>query len=111
MMGSARMTGPLHLMNRHGTLYWRRRLSQDIAQALYRRQVALSLSNVVKRTIRPITLNRKNALFAGSDDGGKHWAIIASLIETCKLNGIDPQACRADILSRIADDHPVSRID
>ena len=43
-------------------------------------------SNVVERTIRPIALNRKNALFAGSDGGAEHWAVIASLIETCKLN-------------------------
>ena len=42
-------------------------------------------SNTVERSIRPIALNRKNALFAGSDSGGKNWAIIASLIETCKL--------------------------
>ena len=41
-------------------------------------------SNVVERAIRPIALNRKNALFAGSDGGGEHWAVIASLIETCK---------------------------
>ena len=49
-------------------------------------------SNVVERSIRPIALNRKNALFAGSDGGGEHWAIIASLIETCKLNGVEPHA-------------------
>jgi hypothetical protein len=48
-------------------------------------------SNVVERSIRPIALNRKNALFAGFDGGGEHWAVIASLIETCKLNGVDPQ--------------------
>ena len=42
-------------------------------------------SNVVERSIRPIALNRKNALFAGSDGGGEHWAVIASLIETCNL--------------------------
>jgi transposase len=41
-------------------------------------------SNVVERSIRPIALNRKNALFAGSDGGGEHWATIASLIETCE---------------------------
>jgi hypothetical protein len=68
-------------------------------------------SNVVERTIRPIALNRKNALFAGSDGGGEHWATLASLIETCKLNGIDPQAYLADILARIASDHPINRID
>src|SRR6185437_13622863 len=49
-------------------------------------------SNVVERTIRPIALNRKNALFAGSDGGAEHWAVIASLIETCKLNSVDPHA-------------------
>jgi transposase len=68
-------------------------------------------SNVVERTIRPIALNRKNALFAGSDVGGEHWAILASLIETCKLNAIDPQTYLADVLGRIAKGHPINRID
>lgn len=45
--------------------------------------------NPVERSIRPIALNRKNALFAGHDTGAKNWAVIASLIETCKLNGIE----------------------
>ena len=47
-------------------------------------------SNVVERAIWPIALGRKNHLFAGSDGGGEHWAVIASLIETCKMNGVDP---------------------
>jgi transposase len=68
-------------------------------------------SNVVERAIRPIALNRKNALFAGSDGGGEHWAVIASLIETCKLNSIDPQAYLADIIARIVNGHPNSKID
>jgi transposase len=68
-------------------------------------------SNAVERTIRPLALTRKNALFAGSDGGGEHWAIIASLVETCKLNGIDPQAYLADILVRIANGLPINRID
>jgi hypothetical protein len=68
-------------------------------------------SNVVERAIRPIALNRKNALFAGSDGGGEHWAILASLIETTKLNRVDPQAYLADILARIANGHPINRID
>jgi transposase len=68
-------------------------------------------SNVVERAIRPIALNRKNALFAGSDGGGEHWAILASLIETAKLNRVDPQAYLADILARIANGHPINRID
>jgi transposase len=68
-------------------------------------------SNAVERAIRPIALNRKNALFAGSDGGGEHWAIIASLIETCKLSGVEPQAYLADIITRIVNGHPNSQID
>ena len=58
-----------------------------------------------------IALNRKNALFAGSDEGGANWAIIASLIETAKLNGINPQAWLADTLSKLVNRWPMSRID
>jgi hypothetical protein len=49
-------------------------------------------NNSVERTIRPIALNRKNALFAGHDAGAENWATIASLIERCKLNAVDPLA-------------------
>jgi hypothetical protein len=45
-------------------------------------------NNAVERAIRPLALNRKNALFAGSHGGAEHWAVIASLIETCKLLGV-----------------------
>jgi transposase len=68
-------------------------------------------SNTVERDIRPIALNRKNALFAGSDGGGEHWAVLSSLIETCKLNGIDPQGYLTDVITRIVQGHPNSRLD
>jgi transposase len=68
-------------------------------------------SNVVERSIRPIALNRKNALFAGSDGGGQHWATIASLIETCKLCGVEPQKYLTDIITKIVNGHPNSQID
>lgn len=68
-------------------------------------------SNSVERAIRPIALNRKNALFAGSDGGGEHWATIASLIETAKLNGVDPQAYLADVITRIVASHPQNQLD
>jgi len=68
-------------------------------------------SNTVERSIRPLTLNRKNALFAGSDGGGEHWAIIASLIETCKLNAIDPLHYLADVITKIVNGHPNTLID
>lgn len=68
-------------------------------------------SNVVERSIRPIALNRKNALFAGSDGGGEHWAVIASLIETCKLCGVEPHNYLAEVITRIVNRHPNSQID
>jgi transposase len=68
-------------------------------------------SNVVERTIRPLALNRKNALFAGSDGGGEHWAILASLIETCKLNGVDPQTYLTDVFARLVAGYPINRLD
>jgi transposase len=68
-------------------------------------------SNIVERAIRPIALNRKNALFAGSDGGGENWAIVASLIETCKLNGVDPMAYVADVLAKIVGGHLASKLD
>ncbi len=49
-------------------------------------------TNIVERGMRPIALNRKNALFAGHDAGAENWACLASLVETCKLHGVDPQA-------------------
>ncbi|MDV3253805.1 IS66 family transposase, partial [Devosia sp. BK] len=66
-------------------------------------------NNAVERTIRPIALNRKNALFAGHDAGAENWAVIASLIETCKLNGVDPYAWLATTLRAIVSDHKQSR--
>ncbi|MBX8802992.1 IS66 family transposase [Ochrobactrum sp. MR28] len=68
-------------------------------------------NNSVERTIRPIALNRKNALFAGHEAGAKNWAMIASLIETCKLNAIDPQKWLTSTLTAIVNDHKQSDID
>lgn len=63
-------------------------------------------TNTVERSIRPIALNRKNALFAGSDDGGANWAIVASLIETSKLNRVNPNAWLADTLAKLVNGWP-----
>ena len=68
-------------------------------------------NNTVERAIRPIALNRKNALFAGSDGGAEHWAVIASLIETCKLLDVEPHSYLADVITRIVNGHPQSRPD
>ena len=68
-------------------------------------------NNTVEGTIRPIALNRKNALFAGHDAGAENRAIIASLIETCKMNGVDPHAWLANTLTSIVNGHKQSQID
>ena len=68
-------------------------------------------SNTVERSIRPLALNRKNALFAGSDGGGDNWAVIATLIENCKLHGVNPHAYLADVLAKIINGHLNSAID
>src|SRR3954470_17784722 len=68
-------------------------------------------SNVVERAIRPVVLSRKNALFASGDDGGRRWADLASLIETRKLNGVNPQVYLTDLLTRLVNGWPQSRID
>ena len=68
-------------------------------------------TNTVERAIRPVKLSRKNALFAGSDEGGANWAHIASLVETCKLNGVDPQVYLRDLLTRLVGGWPQARVD
>jgi transposase len=68
-------------------------------------------TNSVERSMRPQALTRKNALFAGHDDGAENWAVIASLIETAKLNRIDPQAWLADVISRLVNLWPNERLD
>jgi transposase len=68
-------------------------------------------TNIVERGMRPIALNRKNALFAGHDQGAENWAAIASLVETCKLHGVDPQAYFADVLTKLVNLWPQSRLD
>lgn len=68
-------------------------------------------SNIVERAIRPLVLNRKNALFAGHDGGAANWACMASLVETCKLNNVNPQAYFTDVLTKLVNLWPASRID
>ena len=67
-------------------------------------------SNTVERSMRSIALNRKNALFAGHDLGAENWAVLASLIETCKLHGVDPEAWLADVLTKLVDNWPNNRL-
>jgi transposase len=66
-------------------------------------------NNPAERALRGVVIGRKNYLFAGSDAGGRRAAAMYSLIETAKLNGLNPQAYLADVLLRIAD-HPARRV-
>ena len=67
-------------------------------------------NNAAERALRCIAVGRKNWTFAGSDEGGRRAAAIYTLIETAKLNDVDPQAWLADVLARLQD-HPAKRID
>ncbi|TCN31303.1 IS66 family transposase [Sinorhizobium americanum] len=68
-------------------------------------------SNIVERAIRPQAITRKNSLFAGSDGGGRSWATIATLLQTAKMNNVDPLAWLTQTLERIASGWPSSEID
>lgn len=68
-------------------------------------------SNIVERAIRPQTITRKNSLFAGSEGGGRTWATVATLLQTAKMNGVDPLYWLSQTLVRIAQGWPVSEIE
>jgi hypothetical protein len=67
-------------------------------------------NNAAERALRGVALGRNNYLFMGSDAGGERAAAIYSLVETAKLNGLDPEAYLREVLERIAE-HPINRID
>ena len=58
-----------------------------------------------------IAIGRKSYLFAGHDTGAENWACLASLIETCKLNGVDPQAYLTNVLTKLVNLWPAARLD
>ena len=101
----ARVSGksPLAKAIRYATSRWEA-LTRFVADG----RLELS-NNAAERAIRPLTLGRRNYLFAGSDAGGRRAATFYTLITTARLNGVDPQAWLTDVISRIAD-HPMSRL-
>jgi transposase len=102
----ARVSGrsPIAEAMRYGVSHW-----EGLCRFLDDGRIEID-TNTVERSIRPIALNRKNALFAGSDEGGANWAIIASLMETCKLNAVNPHAWLTDVLTKLVNRWPQSRI-
>ena len=72
---------------------------------------AVSLgNNSAERAMKPVAIGRKNWTFAGSEGGGRAMAVAYTLIESAKMNGVEPQAWLTDVLARIAD-HKITRID
>jgi transposase len=68
-------------------------------------------TNSVERANRLIALTRKNSLFAGHDEGAANWACLASLIETCKLHQLNPQAYLTDVLAKLVNGWPMKQLD
>lgn len=68
-------------------------------------------ANCIENLIRPVALTRNNSLFAGHEISAENWALLASLVATCKINGVEPVACLAATMTAIIDAHPMSRID
>ncbi len=68
-------------------------------------------TNPVENQIRPLALTRKNALFAGHEVGAQNWALLASIVATCKMSDVNPVAYIAETLRAILDGHPRSRIE
>ena len=95
----------------------------ELAEAfryIIKRRVALSRfvtdgrleadNNIAENAMRAIAVGRRNYLFAGSDSGGERAAAIYTIVQTCQLNGLNPEAYLKDILTRIANGHPINRI-
>lgn len=68
-------------------------------------------NNIAENNIRAIALGRRNYLFGGADIGGERAASIYTIVQTARLNGVNPEAYLKDVLTRIADGHPINRID
>lgn len=68
-------------------------------------------ANSIENLIRPVALTRKNSLFAGHEIGAEQWALLASLVATCKINGVEPGAYLTATLVGIINGHPMKRID
>ena len=94
-------------------------LAQTIRYALSRWEVLLRYTtdgrlemtnNAAERAIRPLARDHKNWLFAGADSGGERAALMYTILQTARLNGLNPEAYLRDVLGRIAD-HPINRID
>jgi len=104
-LGKVPARGPLADAIRYALNHW-----DGLVRFLADGRIELD-TNCVERSMRPVILSRKNSLFAGSDEGGENWACLASLIETCKLNEVNPETYIADVLKRLVNGWLESRLD
>ncbi|RYE55679.1 MAG: transposase [Rhizobiaceae bacterium] len=75
-----------------------------------RSRVTASIGSLVENALRGVALGRRNWLFVGSTKGGDASALFYSLVETCRLNGVEPEAWFTDVIERLGN-HPINRID
>ena len=86
-------------------------LSRWEALMRYTRDGRLAIdNNVAERALRGIAITRKNFLFLGSEAGGERAAVLYTVLESAKLNGLDPEAYLADVIDRMARGHPINRL-
>jgi transposase len=110
--GSISMLEPARLMPRASSM--RRSATRSpvgtASSASSRMDASILTTMPSNGSILPLELNRKNALFAGSDEGGGNWAVIATLIENCKLGGINPHTWLTEVLTKLANCHSVKSV-
>jgi hypothetical protein len=109
---AALLDGSLPKLSSKGELAGAMRYARTRWEALtrYLEDGRLEISNnAAERAVRPVALGRKNYVFAGSDAGGQRAAAVYTLVETAKLNGLDPESYLRDVLGRVAV-HPLNRI-
>ena len=106
------------MRDRRAKLYGKSETAKAIDYSLKRWQVFTRFiddgrlcmtNNAAERELRAVAVGRKNWTFAGSDEGGRRAAAIYTLIQTARLNNVDPQAWLADVLARLPD-HPASKV-
>jgi len=100
---------PMHLLSGVDTIQYA--LSRWEALTRYAGNGRLAIdNNVAERALRGIAITRKNFLFLGSDAGGERAAILYTVLESAKLNGLEPEGYLADVIDRTAKGHPINRL-
>lgn len=84
--------------------------SRPAIEALREKIRRIEAGNPAERSLRMIAITRKNFLFLGSDAGGERAAVIYTVLQSAKLNGLDPEAYLADVIDRMAKGHPINRL-